>query len=146
RRRGAALGAAAVVVGTPGLRVVSRPRGAYLPSMLVLVIEDEPDLRELSQFVLEDAGMLVVTVSDGARPLRLPERARPDVIVTDPMMPALDGFGLLEGYRERADLSAPVVAASSMGAYLDEAQRLGVAGVLEKPFAPRDLVEIVRQV
>jgi CheY-like chemotaxis protein len=114
--------------------------------MLVLVIEDEPDLRELSQVVLEDADMLVVTASDGERALRLLEKITPDVIVTDMMMPVLDGFGFLEGYRRLTDTPAPVVAVSSLAAYLDEAQAMGVAAVLEKPFPPGDLVEVVREV
>jgi CheY-like chemotaxis protein/GAF domain-containing protein len=112
--------------------------------MFVLLIEDEPELRDIAETVLEDAGMLVVTAADGARALRLVQRIRPDVIVTDMMMPTLDGFGFLARYAELGEKRAPVIATSSFKPYLERATSCGASAVLAKPYTPAALVESVR--
>ena len=114
--------------------------------MFVLLIEDEPDLRELGQLALENAGMLVVTATDGARALQLLERIEPDVIVTDLMMPVLDGFGFLEAYRASGRAKAPVLAVSAFEGYLGEALAAGASATLLKPFAADAFVEAVRSI
>lgn len=114
--------------------------------MFVLLIDDEPDLRELAQTALEDAEMVVIPASDGARALRILERMRPDVIVTDMMMPVLDGFGFLEGYAKRDGRKAPVVATSAFEPYLARAEEAGAAAVLAKPYSAKALVETIRRV
>jgi CheY-like chemotaxis protein len=114
--------------------------------MFVLLIDDEAALRDVAQAALEDAEMVVIPASDGARALRILERSRPDVIVTDMMMPELDGFGFLERYTKLEDHRAPVVAVSSFEPYLARAEACGAAAVLAKPYTARALVETIRRV
>lgn len=114
--------------------------------MFVLLIDDEPDLRDLAQTALEDADMVVVPASDGARALRILERMKPDVIVTDLMMPVLDGFGFLAAYEKLDGQKAPVVATSSFEPYLDRAEDAGASAVLAKPYSAKGLVDTVRRV
>lgn len=111
--------------------------------MFVMVIEDEPELRELTQLILESAGNVVITADDGARALRLLDRVQPDVIVVDLMMPVLDGFGFLEAYASRAG-AAPIVAVSAFPPYLERAKELGATETLAKPFGPQEITETVR--
>ena len=58
----------------------------------VLVVDDEPNIRELVQVALKFHGCAVSTAASGADALRLAESARPDLIVLDVMLPDLDGF------------------------------------------------------
>lgn len=112
----------------------------------VLLVDDEPDLLELAQLYLEDEGFVVIPARNGERALRLLARIRPDVILTDMMMPVLDGFGFIQAYRRLPGPHAPVIASSSMRAYLEEARKLGVSAVLEKPYDLSLLGEVVRTV
>lgn len=111
---------------------------------VVLLVEDDPDLLEMVETFL-GASSLVVTARDGEKALRLLQVLRPDVVVTDMMMPVMDGLTFLREYRSRGH-GAPVVAVSAMRPYLDEAQRLGAAMTLTKPFELRTLVSAIAQV
>lgn len=140
RPAGPARGYAACKIG---LRL-ERKNDAMQPRerILVLLVEDEPDLMELEQMVLEDEGFLVVTARDGERALRLLDVVRPSVIVTDLMMPVLDGFGLIERCRERSE-TVPMIAISSFEGYLARALELGAAGAVPKPL---DIGQLVRHI
>lgn len=112
---------------------------------LVLVVDDDPDLLELIERSLErEDDMMVLTARDGERALRLLQVLTPDVIVTDLMMPILDGLGFLRQYKQRPE-GAPVLAISALGVYLDQARRLGADATLPKPFELPKLIELVRQ-
>lgn len=84
---------------------------------VVLVVDDEPSLRDLVQFSLEGAGYRVVTAPDGAAALALLAASRPDVIVSDVMMPVLDGRALCRAVKADPALAAiPVILTSAAGA------------------------------
>jgi CheY-like chemotaxis protein len=113
---------------------------------LVLFIDDEPDLLELAQILLEaQDDFVVVTARDGRRALRLLDAFEPDVIVTDMMMPVLDGFGFLREYKARG-MAAPVIATSAFEPYLEHARALGAEAVLPKPFETASLIPLIREV
>ncbi len=121
--------------------------------MKVLVIEDEPDLRELLQLSLRHfGGWDVVTAADGVEGLRLALAAKPDVVLLDMMMPGMDGMAVLAEMQRDAMLKAlPVIFATAkvqtreMETYL----AAGARGVIEKPFDPLTVCgrieEILRQ-
>ncbi|WP_437521686.1 response regulator [Sorangium sp. So ce726] len=111
---------------------------------LILVVEDDPDILQVVQEMLEDEQFLVLTARDGGKALRMLQICRPDLILTDMMMPELDGFGFLRAYAERPGPGAPVVAMSSLGAYLQEARKLGAAATLDKPLCFERLMETIR--
>jgi CheY-like chemotaxis protein len=123
------------------------PNGSTLGrASTVLVADDDDDMRALVASSLRADGYEVLEAIDGAELLdRLEEaltdpHSRPDVVVTDIMMPRLSGLGVLDALR-RAQLHFPVIL---MTVLADDsihivAKRLGALGVLRKPFDIDDL-------
>ena len=80
----------------------------------LLLVEDDPDMREPLQLLLEDAGYCVIVAEDGAAALAAMASLRPDAVVTDWSMPVLDGVALCRRMRRDARLAAvPVVLMSA---------------------------------
>jgi len=114
----------------------------------MLIVDDEQMVRELAGEVLERAGYRVLLAVDGDDGLRVFERHGPeiDLVILDRTMPGLDGLELLAEIRRRR----PDVPAIISSGYADDAgsrrlQILGVDAVLQKPWAPRDLVHLVTE-
>lgn len=110
---------------------------------LVVLADDNADLRDYIGRLLVDHGYAVETVGDGEAALASLRARRPDILVTDVMMPRLDGFGLLRAVREDASLrDLPVVMLSARAG--DDAKVEGLdAGAddyLTKPFSARELL------
>lgn len=108
----------------------------------VLVADDNADMREYVARLLRERWQ-VTAVADGAQALEVIERQPPDLVLTDVMMPNLDGFGLLNAIRQNARTSAlPVLMLSARAG--DEASSSGLeAGAddyLTKPFSARELL------
>ncbi len=106
----------------------------------VLVVEDDPELRELIRAVLQAEGIEAIALRDGteallflARVAALVERA-PDLLVTDVVLPVGDGFGLVESVRCRS----LVITAFGGWTARSRARKLG-AGFLDKPFSLKEL-------
>ena len=112
----------------------------------VLLVEDTRAIRELLSLVLEDEGHEVVVARDGQEALDLLETVTPDVILTDLMMPRVDGWQLIAALRfDPVASPIPIVVISSeLG--LDTAEDLGVHAVLPKPFRPLELVRVLEAV
>jgi len=126
--------------------VMSAHSPAMITPMRVLVADDDEDMLSFVADTLRDDGHEVQEARDGADLLERLERAlddpagRPEVVVTDVMMPRLSGLGVLEALMH-ARLHFPVVL---MTVLADEsvwtvARRLGAVGVLRKPFDADDL-------
>ncbi len=112
----------------------------------VLVVDDDPDIRMLVAFALEDSGHQVRQVSDGAAALTALEVRAPDVMVLDVMMPGTDGFGVLRGIRARR--IAPETKVIVLTCKTEERDHLrgwelGADEYLTKPFDPEELVNRV---
>jgi CheY-like chemotaxis protein len=110
----------------------------------VLVVDDEPVIREVVADVLRDEGYAVASVGDGKMALDYLGRETPDLILMDVMMPGMDGRQAYVAMRSRPDLpNVPVV---MMSAAIDLA-RLdpSIAGYLPKPFDLDDLVDLVER-
>lgn len=102
----------------------------------VLYVEDEAPLRGLVQFWLEDAGYRVVLAADGAEALELVRAERPDLVITDAMMPNLSGDELVEAMKGDPDLrDIPIVMATAAASPLriDRMLERGCHAVLAKP-------------
>ena len=113
----------------------------------ILVIDDDIDVAETIQSLLELKGFDVVLATDGKRGLTALDTvgwSGVDLVITDLVMPQLDGFGFLRVYGQHPQPRPPVLAMSSMHAYLDTAVALGAAAALLKPFETRDLMAHVR--
>ena len=112
----------------------------------VLVVDDEPIVRDVVVRYLERAGFDTVEADDGDRARRLLEQETPDVVVLDVMLPGTDGFELCRWIRGRS--SVPVILLTARG---DEDDRivgleLGADDYVTKPFSPRELTARVRAV
>ncbi len=128
-------------------RRMTRERSSTLaPQTTILVADDDDDMRALVASVLRADGYVVEEAVDGAELLDRLEQAidnpaaRPDVVVTDIMMPKLSGLGVLDALR-RAQVHFPVLLMTVLDDYSIHivARRLGALGVLRKPFDMDDL-------
>lgn len=112
-------------------------------ALLVLLVDDDPDLLQLAEEILEQEGLRVVTASNGRRALKALELFEPDVIVLDMVMPEVDGFAFIREYALRPGSHAPILAISSFRGYLDQAFDAGATAVLEKPYGVDQLISAV---
>jgi CheY-like chemotaxis protein len=108
---------------------------------VVLVADDNDDIRELAAMWLESHGFRTATAADGEDVLEYLARERPPaLIVLDLMMPKLDGWSVLSALQRRTDLAAiPVVVVSATNHFPK-----GATYFLRKPIDPRALLEIAR--
>ncbi|WP_242056830.1 response regulator [Planktothrix sp. FACHB-1355] len=111
----------------------------------ILVIDDEPDVRAIVQGCLEDiAGWDVITAGSGQEGLVKVVTDKPDAIVLDVMMPGMDGLAFLKELRNQPEgQSIPTVLLTAK-VRLDEPEilsKLGIEGVVSKPFDPFMLTE-----
>ena len=111
----------------------------------ILIIDDEDDIREVAALSLESvAGWSVSTACSGAEGIRTAQEERPDAILMDVMMPAMDGPTTFREMQRSPDIAAiPVVLLTAKVQGVDQRRfaGLGVAGVLFKPFDPLTLAE-----
>ena len=118
--------------------------------MKVLFVDDDPVMRRLGEHALSDlGGMVVATVADGAEALAEVNRAAPDAILLDYLMPGMNGAEVLALLQASpATRSIPVVFLTGVDDE-DELRKLvadGAAGCLVKPFDPGTLAEDLRTV
>ena len=116
--------------------------------MKVLIIDDDADIRAIARLSLRRVGgMDVIEAASGAEGVRKAQEEKPDVILLDMMMPAMDGLETLSALRSQpATAMTPVIflTAKAVGDEVERMTTLGAAGVLIKPFDPRTLSEDVR--
>jgi PAS domain S-box-containing protein len=109
----------------------------------VLLVDDNADLREYVGRLLRARGYQVETVNDGLQALQAAGARRPDLVLTDVMMPGLDGFGLLAAIRADASLAdLPVIMLSARAGEEAQVDGLGAGAddYLAKPFSARELL------
>jgi DNA-binding response OmpR family regulator len=116
------------------------------PHARVLVVDDEPMVREVVSRYLEHDGHEVAVAGDGGMALRLLDEQHFDLIVLDLMLPQVDGLSLLRDLRTRS--TTPVIVLTARG---DEGDRvlgleLGADDYVVKPFSPRELAARVASV
>jgi DNA-binding response OmpR family regulator len=112
----------------------------------VLVVDDEPIVREVVVRYLEREGFRTLEAGDGHSARRVVESGEPNLVVLDVMLPGIDGLALCRWIRSRSDL--PVIMVTARG---EEADRivgleLGADDYVTKPFSPRELAARVRTV
>ena len=111
----------------------------------VLVVDDDPDIRELLFGALEDEGFEVVPAANGQEALAVILTFHPDVIVLDLMMPVMDGWQFAQAMRARSD-DIPLVLLSAVSDVHAHAKQLQAAAVIEKPFDLSDLLPKIARV
>ena len=110
---------------------------ACMPAAHILVVDDEPDIRELVKDILEDEGYRVRTAEHAAAARAALGELRPDAILLDIWMPDTDGIALLREWSDGGGLPCPVLMMSGHGTVETavEATRLGAWDFIEKPIS-----------
>ena len=115
---------------------------------VVLIIDDEPGIREYVRDVLEKAGYTVLEAVNGKEGLELLRGLHIDVLITDVVMPEKEGLETINSLRSKyRDLRIIAMSgAVNSGIYLKMAQQLGAALCLQKPFLRDQILEAVGKV
>jgi two-component system OmpR family response regulator len=106
----------------------------------ILVVDDDPHIREVVMFALDKAGMRGVEAADGRQALEQAGSTSPDLIVLDISMPELDGLEVCRQLRKTSDV--PILFLSSRDEEIDRIVGLELGGddYVTKPFSPRELI------
>jgi CheY-like chemotaxis protein len=111
----------------------------------VLVVDDNPDVRELVEAILVDAGYPVLTAGDGQAALERVAQELPGVILLDMTMPRMDGWEFARAFRARYNRLTPIVVLTAATDARQRAQEIQAEGYLGKPFELDALLDTVER-
>ena len=109
---------------------------------LILVVDDDPDIRTLVHMVLEEEGYDVMAAGNGREALTRVQQQEPALILLDLNMPIMSGWELHDELRSR-QIGVPVVYMTAAQRARAEAESHGAQGFLAKPFGLNELLETV---
>jgi DNA-binding NarL/FixJ family response regulator len=129
----------------------NQTRGREIDPMAarLLLVDDEPGLREAVQAYLEDSGYTVRAASNAREAWELLQQQLPDLVISDIMMPQVDGYQFLKQMREDERFKAtPVIFLTARGMKADRISgyQAGCDAYIPKPFDPDELIAIVENV
>jgi DNA-binding response OmpR family regulator len=115
----------------------------------ILIIEDEVDVRKVVRKFLETKGYEVLEADNGAMGLDIFHRERVDLVITDIIMPQMEGLETIQKLRRHSP-DVKIIAVSGGGRvgpdnYLNLAKKFGASSTLEKPFDMKQLVQTVEE-
>ncbi len=133
--------------GDVTLSASERARKANLNPFLVLIAEDEEPIAEAIAFLVQENGYTPLIASNGRQALELARQHHPALVITDLMMPYLDGDELISALRADAaqDQHAPPRTILLSAAGLRRMQNAGADAILPKPFELDDLERLMRR-
>jgi DNA-binding response OmpR family regulator len=108
----------------------------------ILVVDDDPQMRELMSWALAEEGFLVEAAADGLEALERIAESPPGLAVLDVTLPGADGFAVADRLRVQ---SIPILMVTADGSAAQKAARMGAYRYLRKPFAMQDLLTGVRE-
>ena len=111
---------------------------------IILVVERDPHVRELEKYFLDEAGFAVEFAVDGVAALERTRALRPHIVITEVLVPKLDGLALTRAIKADPGLRGTVVLVFSILAVHGRATEAGADAFLMKPLAERRLVDSVR--
>jgi len=115
----------------------------------ILIIEDDPFIRNVYDKILTKDNHRVVTAKDGQEGLDAAERYSPDLIILDMMMPVLDGIQFLEAYNikeKHPTVKVIVLSNNMMQEKINQAVELGAVNYKTKSmFSPREMIDLVQE-
>ena len=117
-------------------------------SKKILIADDEAHILHVLSLKLKNAGYDVVTAVDGEEALDLCLMERPDLVITDCQMPFMSGLKFCEELRrheDTRDIPAMMLTAREFDIEPEELQQAGISVILAKPFAPREVLQKVRE-
>jgi len=121
--------------------MTSSPEGRAL----ILVVERDPHVRALESYFLNEAGFSVEFAADGERALEEARALQPDIIITEVLVPKLDGLALCRAIKSDSELRHIVTLVFSILAVESRAREAGADAFLRKPQAEQRLVDTVRE-
>ncbi|BFT76015.1 response regulator transcription factor [Paenibacillus sp. P36] len=110
----------------------------------ILIVDDDPYIRELVRVFMLNEGFEVVEASDGAEALKLLETVQVDMVIMDIMMPNMDGWELCKELREHYDIPLLMLTAKGETSQKVKGFELGTDDYLVKPFEPVELAMRVK--
>lgn len=112
----------------------------------ILIVDDDPHIREVIQFALEKAGMDSLSAKDGKDALKIFAKYNPDLIILDIAMPEMDGLEFCKAIRKTSEV--PILFLSSRDDEIDKVIGFEIGGddYVTKPFSPRELVSRVNAI
>jgi DNA-binding response OmpR family regulator len=114
--------------------------------LTILVVEDEPRIVELVRDYLVHGGFTVLVASDGKEALRTARTGRPDLVILDLGLPALDGLDVARALRREGEVPIIMLTARTEESDKLVGLELGADDYMTKPFSPKELVARVRAV
>ena len=115
-------------------------------SAIILVVERDPHIRELESYFLNEAGFAVTFASDGLDALERARTLQPDIVITEVLVPKLDGLALCRAIKNDRELQHIVILVFSILAVQSRAREAGADAFLLKPLAEERLVDTVREI
>ena len=112
---------------------------------IILVVERDPHIRELEAFFLNEAGYSVEFTEDGTSALERARELRPELVITEVLVPRLDGLALCRELKQDPRTEGIMVLIFSILAASTRAREAGADAFLMKPLAERRLVDTVRE-
>lgn len=117
-------------------------------SKKILIAEDEPNIVISLEFLMEQSGYEISTVTDGEEALRMAREFRPDLLLLDIMLPLRNGFEVCQLIREAPELnSIRIVMLTAKGRDTEIAKglALGADAYITKPFATKELLDTIKR-
>jgi DNA-binding response OmpR family regulator len=118
------------------------------PKKTVLVIDDDLDIRAALRMALVAEGFVTGEAGNGEEGLRVAEQTRPDAVIVDLMMEAVDSGATFSRQLKDRGYDGPIYLLSSAGdsvRYNLDTREMGLAGVFQKPVDPRSLAETIKR-
>jgi CheY-like chemotaxis protein len=113
--------------------------------MLILAVERDPYVRELQAHFLKEAGFDILFAEDGQAAWEIAKDRRPDIVITEILVPKLDGLSLCRKLKDDPETQDVIVLIFSILAAARRAEEAGADAFLLKPLAERRLIEMVEQ-
>jgi two-component system, OmpR family, alkaline phosphatase synthesis response regulator PhoP len=116
---------------------------AILSQKKILLVDDEPDIREFVSYGLKRKGYQVITASDGKSGYELAIQFRPDIIILDIMMPVMNGYETCMRLREHPEFASTTViflSALNRSFVQDVSNQLNIAAFISKPIRIDSLI------
>lgn len=127
----------------------SNSSGGEAPEARILVVEDDPHILRQIEYNLSVSGYDVETAAGGVEALKKLMLRRPDLLITDVMMPEMDGYELVASVRrdtELADLPIILLTARTQDSDVMQGYQSGADMYLTKPFNPAELIQFVQRI
>ncbi len=116
---------------------------------LILIADDEEDIKMILAMYLENNGFEVITAFDGLSAVEQAKENKPDAILMDIMMPIIDGIEVtkqLKNLAETKDIPVVMLSAAAQSDKMEKAMKAGASDYISKPFEPDEVMQILNRV